>query len=99
MIRLQSSNVSSEHTPFAAPAVGVLVLMLSSCALAQEPQPATIAFTGVNVIGLDHEGVDQDQTVLVQGSRIAAVGSRYAVAVPSDGVVIDGTGHPGATQE
>jgi imidazolonepropionase-like amidohydrolase len=74
--------------------------MLSSCALAQEPQPATIAFTSVNVIGLDHEGVDQDQTVLVQGNRIAAVGSRYAVAVPSDGFVIDGTGQylvPGLT--
>jgi hypothetical protein len=74
--------------------------MLSSCALAQEPQPATTAFTKVNVIGLDHEGVDQDQTVLVQGNRITAVGSRDQVAVPSDGVVIDGTGQylvPGLT--
>jgi imidazolonepropionase-like amidohydrolase len=54
----------------------------------------------VNVIRLDREGVEQDQTVLVQGDRIAAVGSRYEVTVPADAVIIDGTGQylvPGLT--
>jgi imidazolonepropionase-like amidohydrolase len=92
--------VNSKQTPLAALAVGVLALVVSTCALAQGPQRVTIAFTKVNVIRLDHEGVERDQTVLVQGDRIAAVGSRYEVTVPSDAVIIDGTGQylvPGLT--
>jgi dolichol kinase len=60
----------------------------------------TVAFTNVNVIPLDYEGVKQDRTVLVRGDRIVSVGSRYEVRVPSDALVIDGAGHylvPGLT--
>jgi adenine deaminase len=60
----------------------------------------TVAFTNVNVIPLDYEGVKQDRTVLVRGDRIVSVGSRHEVKVPSDAVVIDGAGQylvPGLT--
>jgi len=80
--------------------VGILVLVFSACALAQGVQPITFAFTNVNVIPLDHEGIEQGETVLVRGDRIAAVGSRSEIKVPSDAVVIDCTGRylvPGLT--
>jgi len=60
----------------------------------------TIAFTNANVIPLDHNGVEEGWTVLVRGDRIAEVGSRYEVKVPSDAAVIDCTGQylvPGLT--
>src|SRR5215831_7184739 len=63
-------------------------------------QPMTIAFTNANAIPLDHNGVEQGWTVLVRGDRIAEVGSRYEVKVPSDTVVIDCAGQylvPGLT--
>jgi hypothetical protein len=84
----------------AALGAGVLVWVLPVPVLAQELQPMTVAFTNVNVIPLDHEGVKQDRTVLVRGDRIVSVGSRYEVRVASDAVVIDGAGQylvPGLT--
>ena len=84
----------------AALVVGVLGWVLVAPILAQGPQPMTVAFTNANVILLDHEGVEQGWTVLVRGDRIAAVGSRYEVKVPSDAVVIDCAGQylvPGLT--
>src|SRR5712691_860557 len=84
----------------AARVSGVLVFVLSTCALAQGLQPTTVAFTNVNVLPPDHAGVEQDQTVLVRGDRIAEVGSRSEIKVPSDAVVIDGAGQylvPGLT--
>ncbi len=84
----------------AARVSGVLVFVLSTCALAQGLQPTTVAFTNVNVLPPDHAGVEQDQTVLVHGDRIAEVGRRSEVKVPSDAVVINGGGQylvPGLT--
>src|SRR5207249_9896013 len=96
----ERSKMICKQTLLAASVVGVLVLVFSACALAQGVQPATFAFTNVNAISLDHEGVEQAQTVVVRGDRIAAVGSSYGVEVPSDAVVINGTGQyllPGLT--
>ena len=84
--------MSFKQAHLAALSAGVSVWMLSSPVLAQKQPPMTIAFTNANVIPLDHEGVEPDRTVLVRGDRIAAVGSRYEVKVPSDAVVIDCTG-------
>ena len=60
----------------------------------------TIAFTNVNVIPLDREGVEHGRTGLVRGERIAEIGSRSEIKVPSDSVAIDCTGEylvPGLT--
>src|SRR5438874_8612864 len=92
--------MSFKQACVAALGAGVLVWVLPAPVLAQGPQPMTVAFTNVNVIPLDQEGVKQDRTVLVRGDRIVSIGSTYEVKVPSDAVVIDGAGQylvPGLT--
>ena len=74
------------------PAVAILV----SCA-PMDPAPApdadpTTAFVGVNVIPMDSERVLDDQTVLVAGDRIVAVGPSGEVAVPDGATVVEGGG-------
>ena len=88
------------HSHRVAVAAGVWVWLLPAPLSAQGPQSTTVAFTNVNVIRLDHEGVQQGRTVLVRGDRIVAVGSRSEIKAPSDAFVIDGAGQylvPGLT--
>ena len=62
-------------------------------ALAGMPMPVTprvTAFVHVNVLPMDTDRVLRDQTVLVQGGSIAAIGP--SVSVPADARVIDGHG-------
>ena len=66
----------------------------------QQPTPPAIALINVNVIPMDGERVETDRAVLVQGDRIAAIGARDAVPIPTGAVVIDGGGRylvPGLT--
>ncbi|QXD16365.1 amidohydrolase family protein [Rhodocaloribacter litoris] len=57
------------------------------------PPPETVtAFVGVHVVPMDSERVLENQTVLVRGTRIVAVGEAGAVRVPADAVRIDGQG-------
>jgi hypothetical protein len=61
---------------------------------------AAIAFVNVNVIPMEDERLQTGQTVLVQGDRIAAIGARNAVLIPSNARVIEGDGKylvPGLT--
>jgi imidazolonepropionase-like amidohydrolase len=51
-----------------------------------------IAFVDVNLIPMTHPGVLEDQTVLVAGSRIVAVGSSNAMHIPAGTRIIDGRG-------
>jgi Amidohydrolase family len=84
-------------TPLAS---AVLVWVFCCSASAQEPPPATVAFTNVNVIPLDRERVAARHTVVVRAGRIVAVGASDVVPVPADAVVIDGVGQylvPGLT--
>ncbi len=53
---------------------------------------APIAFTHVTVIDVDGSKAQADQTVVVAGDRISAVGRADAVAIPKDAQVVDGTG-------
>jgi imidazolonepropionase-like amidohydrolase len=57
---------------------------------AQTPQ--TVAFTNVTVVPLDRPGAIADQTVVVRGDRIAAIGPSAKMQVPADAVRIDGRG-------
>src|SRR5262245_917973 len=89
-----------KQSRLAALVVAAWICVLASPILAQRHQSMTTAFTNANVIPLDHNGVEQGWTVLVRGDRIAEVGSRYEVKVPSDAAVIDCTGQylvPGLT--
>jgi hypothetical protein len=60
----------------------------NSPTLAQTAQ--TTAFVNVNVIPMDTERVLENQTVLVEGDRITAVGPVGEVTVPDDAEVIEG---------
>jgi hypothetical protein len=68
---------------------------LATCLTAQAATPPPIdpvvtAFVHVNVLPMDTDGVLQDQTVLIQGDKIAAIGS--SVIVSPGATVIDGHG-------
>lgn len=54
--------------------------------------PAVIAFTGVTVVPLDRPGTVADQTVIVRGERIAAIGPSSKLQVPAGATRIDGRG-------
>lgn len=81
-----------------------LLLGLVGCAAAQTAQPvsspqtatpaapAVVAFVGVSVLPLDSERVLEDQTVVVRGDRIEAVGPAASTSVPEGAMQIDGRG-------
>lgn len=72
-----------------APATLIALLILASApAAAQE----AVAFTNVSVIPMDRERVLVDQTVLVRGGRIVAMGPAAEVRVPAEARRIDGAG-------
>jgi imidazolonepropionase-like amidohydrolase len=72
----------------------VLALSLFGCRRAQEPVPPPdsklLAFVGVDVVPMDHEGVLRGQTVVVRDQTIVAMGP--AVELPPGTRVIDGHG-------
>lgn len=56
------------------------------------PGDGAFAFVGVNVVPMDGERVARDQTVIVRGGRIAAVGPRGRVRVPKGATRVEGRG-------
>jgi imidazolonepropionase-like amidohydrolase len=89
-------------TPTPLRIAALLALALSLVAGACTGAPRTIprlaegvpvtAFTRVNVLPMEREEVLRDQTVLVQGERIVAVGPSARLGVPPGATVIDGRG-------
>jgi imidazolonepropionase-like amidohydrolase len=67
----------------------VVSLLLACCG--PEPGGAT-ALVNVNLVPMTHPGVLEDQTVLIAGSRIVAVGSSDALPIPPGTPTIDGKG-------
>jgi imidazolonepropionase-like amidohydrolase len=75
--------------------LGVLGLVfLSAAALAIEPPPEkeTIAIVDATVVPMTTDAVLENQTVLVSGSSITAVGPKKRVRVPRGAFVIQGRG-------
>ena len=74
----------------------LLVFLLLGCdsdiPAAAQAQNTVYAFENANVVPMDEERVLQDQTVLVVGDRITAVGPASSVQAPVDAVRIDGRG-------
>jgi len=61
---------------------------------------ANVAFVHVNVIRMDAERVELDQTVIVAGDRVTAIGPTASIVVPAGALIVDGSGHyllPGLT--
>jgi len=72
-------------------AVLSIILLLAPTGVHADTEPAkTTAFVRVNVVPMDRERVLRDQTVLVRGDRIVAIGRN--VEVPADAARIDGHG-------
>ena len=80
-----------------------LGLWLAGCATAQSTQTAqtaqpaatggpVVAFVGVSVLPLDSGRVLEDQTVVVRGDRIEAMGPKASTPVPTGATQLDGRG-------
>ena len=67
----------------------LLALILVSCSA--NPREV-IAFTHVHLVPMTGERVIEDQTVLINGGMIAAIGDADALHVPDGAQVIDGQG-------
>jgi imidazolonepropionase-like amidohydrolase len=69
--------------------LGFAGLLLSACV---QLNPSTVAFRNVTVVDVIDGALRSDQTVLVTGNRIAAVGPNDEVSVPDDADVLDSVG-------
>ena len=49
------------------------------------------AFIKVNLVPMTEEAIIPDQTVLVQGTRIAAIGPSSHIKIPDNSISIDGS--------
>jgi len=58
----------------------------------QHHKPAKVAFVHVGVVSMAHPGVDADQTVVVDGGRIAAIGPSATTPAPGGATVVDARG-------
>ena len=65
------------------------VSLLTGCS---RKAPFSVAITEVTVIDTRGGGANRDSTVIVEGSRISAVGPASATAIPPRAKVIDGSG-------
>src|SRR5262249_50501616 len=69
------------------------VLLLGCAAKRVAPSaPKGVAFVGVSVVPMDSERVLADQTVVVRGDRIAAIGPSASTPVPTDVARIEAHG-------
>jgi imidazolonepropionase-like amidohydrolase len=77
-------------------ALACVLLITSACTAAPTPQegpaPGGVAITHVSVIDATGAAPRLDQTVLIQGERIAAVGPSGSVRVPRGAEVVDARG-------
>ncbi|HEY45162.1 MAG: hypothetical protein AMJ88_14845 [Anaerolineae bacterium SM23_ 63] len=76
----------------------LLLAMLSGCMVAGGHDPEQVsnvgytAFIHVNLIPMTAEVVIADQTVLIDGKKIVAIGPSSEVSIPENATVIDGEG-------
>jgi imidazolonepropionase-like amidohydrolase len=72
----------------------VLLVLLTACASAPAPQPAShvVAFVHASVVPMNEERVLTDQTVLVDDGKIIAVGPAAGVKVPRGALRVDAKG-------
>ena len=76
---------SIERCCFAA----TVLLLANACA---QTQPATVAIRGATIVSVTDGSRHVNQTVLVDGNRIVAVGPADEVGIPEGAEVIDAAG-------
>ncbi|HZD04309.1 MAG TPA: hypothetical protein VE173_05310, partial [Longimicrobiales bacterium] len=69
--------------------LSALCFLLGACAHAQ---PADLAIRGATVIDVTDGSLRPNQTVLVEGLRIVAVGPADEIVVPNHAEVVDAAG-------
>lgn len=77
--------------PGRTPTALLALLLLTGCAPPQAA-PGTIAFTNVDVLPMDREGVLENQTVVVVDGVISEMGPADEIRVGAGATVVDGTG-------
>jgi len=79
----------------------LIALILANCSvLPEQAKPSSTsanevsitAFTHVNLVPMTAEIVVENQTVLIEGSKITAIGPADEVSIPREAVIIDGEG-------
>src|SRR5438270_4118275 len=75
----------------------LLLLMFATSAPRANPSAdqridARIVFRNVSILPMDSERVLRNQTVVVKDGTIVAIGEAREVAIPTDALVIDGSG-------
>ena len=76
----------------------LLVVILVGCTVEGQHDPKQIldgeytAFINVTVVPMTSEIITKDQTVLIDGDRIVAVGPGSSVTIPDNATIIDGDG-------
>lgn len=77
-------------SPFIRFAAAAMLFATAGLARAAPPAPAVTAFVHANVVPMDRERVLRDQTVIVTGDTITAIGRN--VPVPANARIIDARG-------
>ncbi len=73
-------------------ALAVAATSASQSAQASAPMPEATAIVGVRLISMEDERVRDDQTIVLRGDRIAAVGPRTTTRIPPGARVVAGAG-------
>ena len=73
-------------------AASMLQSVVATAAPIQQSGSA-VAFVNVNVIPMDTERALENQTVVIEGDRITAIGPADAVTVPANAQVVEAAGH------
>jgi imidazolonepropionase-like amidohydrolase len=69
--------------------LGIIGLLFTACA---QPIPADLTIRGATIVDVTDGSLRPNQTVLIQGNRIVAVGPADEVRVPDGGDVMDAAG-------
>ncbi len=70
----------------------LISIMVASAGCTGNKKSSAYAIKHVNLVPMTEEVVLEDQTVLIEGSRIAAIGSAGEVNIPDGTTIIDGQG-------
>jgi hypothetical protein len=79
----------------------LIALLLTNCSVMPEQDRSSTpntdgvtitAFTPVNLVPMTAEIVLENQTVLIEGSRIISIGPADEISIPPDAAIIDGEG-------
>ena len=67
--------------------------ILAACVRGARPADVQrVAITHINLVPMTAEIIMEDQTVLIEGARIAAIGPADKIKIPKDATIIEGRG-------